>query len=452
MCLIRDGIKMKTNKNIFIWGCGNLTKKYIKQIPEEMEIKGIIDIDNNKWGVTDICHNGKKLICGGDELKEDDFVIVAIENPHVVREISQSLDNRKIEWCHIFKVVDEAFLESGKYIPDIKQSGPMVKFIDVMVPIAKCNMKCEYCYLSHLKVELDKVSDFYHDARYIRYALSQERLGGSAFINLCGVGETLLCDNILEIVRELLKEGHYIQIVTNATPTGVIKSFINSDIDSSRLFMKCSLHYEELKKMHMLDRFAQNIKMLDEWGSSYTIEYVPMDTSVNLIPEIKEYCIKNFGALPHVTVTRDERYTDFRPLTDYSLDEYRKIWSQFGSEMFDFKLKYVIDTKKFFCMAGLWSAELNLATGELFKCTKNPRLCNIYQDIDEEIVFEEVGDKCCIPYCFNCHAYLTLGLMPKYDTPTYAAMRDRVKPDGTHWVKENLRDVFSQKLSDNNKN
>lgn len=441
---------MKSNKRIYLWGCGNLTKRYIHQIPNTLRIHGIIDSDRDKWGVSGIIHNGENLICQQDNLTEFDFVVIAIENPRAIKEIVSILDKRGIEWCHIFNVIDEAFIKSGKYNPIIKDFGEMTKFIDVMVPIAKCNMKCEYCYLSHLNVDFDKVTDFFHDARYIRYALSKERLGGSAFINLCGVGETLFCENIQEIVSELLKEGHYIQIVTNATPTNIIKSFVNSDIDCSRLFFKCSLHYEELKRLNMLERFVQNVNMIDEWGASYSIEYVPMDSSVNIIPAIKEFCIANFGALPHVTVTRDERYKDYRPLTKFSLDEYRKIWSEFESDMFDFKMDYLMGQKKYCCKAGLWSAELNLATGDMFMCTNNPQLCNIYQDIDNEIIFKEIGSGCCVPYCFNAHAYLTLGLMPEYDTPTYLDMRDRIKRDGSHWIKETLRNVFSQKLSDNN--
>ena len=439
-------------KNVYVWGYGKLAHKYIRQISSDVNILGIIDNNPEKWGQTDIFHNGKQLECIKDNLTSQDYVAIAIENPNSVNEIVEKLECRDINWCHIFKLVDESFENSDKCQNVIKTPGKMMRFIDVTVPIAKCNMRCDYCYLSHLKIDFNRVSDFCHTAKYIRYALSQERLGGSAFINLCGVGETLFCENIVEIVDELLKEGHYIQIVTNATPSSIIKKMINSCIDASRIFLKCSLHYEELKRMNMLEIFAKNVEDIEKWGASYTIEYVPTDASVELIPEIKEYCMRHFGALPHVTVTRDERYKDFRVLTEYSLEEYKKIWSQFNSNMFDFKLQYVIDSQHSYCMAGLWAAELNLATGELYQCTNNPRLCNIYQDIDKEIVFKEVGMQCCLPYCFNCHAYVTLGLMAEYLSPSYLEMRDRIKKDGTHWIGEKLRDIFSQKLYKNHEN
>lgn len=441
---------MQIDKRIYIWGNGKVVRRYINQIPNDINISAIVDGDKNKWGSTDIIHNGKNLVCIEDNLTEKDFVIIAIEDPHTVGNIAKTLESRHIEWCHIFKVVDEAFIRNKKHNKDIREAGLMMKFLDVMLPTAKCNMKCDYCYLSHLNVELDRVSDFYHDARYIRYALSQERLNGSAFINLCGVGETLLCENIIDIVGELVKEGHYVQIVTNATIDKVIMEFVQSDIDSRKLFFKCSLHYEEMLRLNLLDKFAENINTLDKWGASFSIEYVPMDESVNLIPQIKSFCMEKFGALPHLTVARDERFKDFRILTKYSEAEYRKIWNQFESKMFEFKMNHM-DSKRYSkCKAGLWAAELNLATGEMHKCVKNPRLCNIYQDMNESLFFEEVGNRCCLPYCFNCHAYLTLGLMPDVVAPSYLDMRDRVRSDGSHWIKETLRTVFSQKLSHNN--
>ena len=147
---------MRQDKKVYIWGCGDLIRRYINQITDDIYIEGVIDVNPEKWGMTDVLHNGKYLMCSSDELIEGDFVIIAIENPHIVEMIRLSLKDRKIECCHIFEVVDDGFIKSGKYKPDAKIAGPMVKFIDVMVPISKCNMKCEYCYLSHLDVKLDK--------------------------------------------------------------------------------------------------------------------------------------------------------------------------------------------------------------------------------------------------------------------------------------------------------
>lgn len=433
----------------YIWGAGKLFYRYFNQLAADIVIEGIIDSDRRKHG--NIWVNEMQVkCCGTDILTSNDIVIIAIENPKVVNEIASFLESKGIKWWHLFDVVDTIFVNSGKCLAGEKKVGKIKKFIDVMVPIAKCNMKCEYCYLSHINVDFDKVTDIYHHPKYIRYALSQKRLGGSAFINLCGVGETLFCDNIVEIVDELLKEGHYVQIVTNATVTNVIKQFVESNVDATRLFFKCSFHFEELVRLGLLDKFAENVWMLEKWGASYSIEYVPIDASCEYIDEIKNFCLEKFGALPHVTVTRDERYEDYRILTSLPMNEYKKIWGQFCSDMFDFKIENVGKKSKLPCKAGKWSAELNLATGDLFKCTNNPFLCNIYQDIDGDIKWEEVGENCCCAYCFNNHAYMTMGLIPEFKTPTYLDMRDRIKKDGQHWINETLRSVFVQKLYENN--
>jgi len=78
-------------------------------------------------------------------------------------------------------------------------------------------------------------------------------------------------------------------------------------------------------------------------------------------------------------------------------------------------------------------------------------LCNIYENIEDEIYFQQVGKECPLPYCFNCHAYLTLGLIPDVKAPTYLEMRDRITCDGNHWIHDKMRTVMNQKLYINNK-
>lgn len=264
---------------------------------------------------------------------------------------------------------------------------------------------------------------------------------------MCGVGETLLFPNIIALTRSLVDEGHFIQIVTNASITKVIHEFIDSDISANKVFFKCSLHYMELKKRGLLKQYAMNVKALMEKGFSITVELVPHDELIEWIDEIKSYCLESFHALPHVTVTRDESKGGIPIDSLLDEEEYRRIWGSFGSALFDVKMDY---RKKYEdCHAGLWAVELNLATGELYKCTNNPRLCNIYENIDVEIPFEKVGNECCLPYCFNCHAYITLGLVPGIDAPTYLEMRDRVT-DGKRWITDDMREIFRQKLYENN--
>jgi len=136
------------------------------------------------------------------------------------------------------------------------------------------------------------------------------------------------------------------------------------------------------------------------------------------------------------------------------LDEFKGTWDEtFDSEIYRFKMQIIGKKQERYCKAGSWAFHLNLETGDLMKCvgaTKNPYLCNIYEDVTKPIRTEDVGCDCLSPYCYNGHAYLSLGLVKGYETPTYYAMRDRVTPDGRHWVQEKIKNIFEQKLWKNN--
>ena len=116
------------------------------------------------------------------------------------------------------------------------------------------------------------------------------------------------------------------------------------------------------------------------------------------------------------------------------------------SIMFEFKLAHMDSMKKYECMAGVLSGELNLATGDYLKCVNGEYLFNIYEEPDSTWVEEKVGKNCTSPFCFNNHAYLTFGLIPEIITPTYLEMRNRECEDGSEWVHGKMKSVFGQKL------
>ena len=84
------------------------------------------------------------------------------------------------------------------------------KFIDIYVPTETCNLQCHYCYIALLNKFSQKIHPIGHTAKEIRKALSRKRLGGICMINICAGGETLLSEEILPIVKQLLEEGHYV--------------------------------------------------------------------------------------------------------------------------------------------------------------------------------------------------------------------------------------------------
>lgn len=104
----------------------------------------------------------------------------------------------------------------------------IVKMINGTIHTLGCTLKCEYCYLAQggykndgdifaLNYPLDKVLK----------ACSKKRLGGTCFIQIIGDGETLLPKDAVPLILGLLKEGHYVQVITNGTLTERIHDLVD---------------------------------------------------------------------------------------------------------------------------------------------------------------------------------------------------------------------------------
>ena len=328
----------------------------------------------------------------------------------------------------------------------------MKRFIDVKVPVETCNLRCHYCYIAQQHRFDKKLPKFKYSPEYIRKALSVDRLGGKAHINMCGGGETLLPKEMPQIICELLKEGHYIFVVTNGS---VFKRFdeILEIVPSSllcHLGFKFSFHYLELKRLNLIDKYFENIRKVWNAGCSFSLELTPTDELIPLIPEIKDVCMKNVGALCHISVARDDRKVTVPILTKLSRDEYLKIWGEFDSPFFDFKMSTFNVKRREFCYAGAWSGYLNLGTGDMCQCYSG-RTQNIYTDISKPIDFKHcVGTNCKEAHCFNSHAFLTVGLIPELETPVYAAMRNRITADGREWLSPEMKEFLNHQLKEEN--
>ena len=324
------------------------------------------------------------------------------------------------------------------------------KFIDCYVPTENCNLKCHYCYLSHLEGFNNKTIRIEKDPKFIRKALSKKRLGGVCMFNLCAGGETLLYREIIDVARELLNEGHYVMIVTNGTLSERFDEFSTFSEDNlSRLFFKFSFHYLEFKRLNLLDTFFENVNKIDKIGASYTVEITPNDELIPYIVDVKKISIEKMGTLPHITVARKES-GDIPLLTKLSKEEYIKTWSVFDSELFNFKMKIFGEKRKEFCYAGDWSFVLNIATGDIKQCYRGFDIQNIYNDINEPIKKLAVGNCCTEPHCFNGHAFLTFGDIPELFTPTFLELRNRKPENRREWVVGKMYDFMQQKLDEDN--
>lgn len=201
------------------------------------------------------------------------------------------------------------------------------RFLDIYVPVTTCTLRCHYCYITQHRLFEGALLTFKYSPSHVRKALSKERLGGTCLINLCGGGETLLAPQIVEYVRELLEEGHYVMIVTNAT---ISKRFDEIALFPkellSHLFFKFSYHYMELKKRNLIETFFRNVCKMRDAGASFTLESTPSDELIPYIGEMQKEALDHVGAVNHITVARDERVAGELPiLTNMNRDQYKKL-------------------------------------------------------------------------------------------------------------------------------
>ena len=323
------------------------------------------------------------------------------------------------------------------------------KLVVINVPITACNLNCHYCCISNRdgwkadSIKLKKSPEF------IKKAFSKERLGGVSLINITGWGETLIPKEMPEIIKGMLEEGHYMEVVTNGTLTERFNEIAKIPRELlNHLEFKFSFHFQELTKRNMLDVFFDNVKKMRDAGCSFTVELMPNDELISQIDEVKELCIKELGAICHITVGRDD--VDGRSLlTSMSREDYVKTWESFDSEMFRFKMDIYNVKRKEFCYAGMWSIYVNLSTGDACQCYGIQPNQNIYKDLSKPILFRPVGHGCKQPFCYNGHAFLALGMIPELETPTYEQIRNRKTPDG-EWFSPEAKEAFSTKLYETN--
>lgn len=328
----------------------------------------------------------------------------------------------------------------------------MKKLFFFGIPLSVCNLRCHYCYLSQRDSQYEGIiPTMEYDPDQVAYAMRMERVGGPSFFNLCADGETLLLPNIEEYVRKLALEGHWIEIVSNMTITKKLDQILNLEKDVlSHIEFKCSLHYLQLKERGILDKFSRNINAARQAGASITVEITPTDELIPYIEEVKEYCISNFGALPHLTIARDDATSGIEMLTNLSIEKYNAIWSTFDSSFWRFKSSIFGVRQTGFCNAGAWSYMVDMPTGNARQCYCGVSVGNIFADPDKPLPEKPIG-RCLLPHCYNGHALLTLGTIADLTPVCYGDIRDRKCTDGTHWLQPELKAAFNTKLQDSNK-
>ncbi len=325
------------------------------------------------------------------------------------------------------------------------------RFICINTPTSACNLKCSYCYLRYCKNQKNGFPPFACDVSTFRKAISKKRMDGTCMINFTAAGETLLDAKLMDYIRAALEEGHFVEVVTNATLTKEferIAAFPKELLE--RLMMKCSFHYEQLKKLGWLDRFFSNVRMVRDAGASITVELMPHDEILGEREAIRDLCIREVGAPCHLTVARYAGSPLLPRLSRLSVEEYAKAWGMFDSRLFEYKLSVFEKPQHKFCYAGEWMMVLSLGTGEVSQCYTGNGIFNLFKDVDKPLPFKAIGCGCLEAHCFNAHAWLTFGCIPGEDAPYYDEVRNRVCADGSEWLKPRVKAFFHQKFGENN--
>jgi hypothetical protein len=269
---------------------------------------------------------------------------------------------------------------------------------------------------------------------------------------MCAGGETMLPPQIVDITRCLLEAGHYVMIVTNGTVSKRFDEILSLDSELlKRLFFKFSFQYLELKRTNLFDTFFGNVRKVKNSPASFTVEMTTVDELVPHIDDIKEICMRELGALCHLSIARDESKPTIPRLSKYTESQARKIWGDFDSAMFKFKLPLFEKKRTEFCYAGLWSYCIDFGTGDVNPCYRCEKTQNIFENLDTPLKPCPIGNHCPNPHCWNNHSFLGLGDIPGFVAPRYAEIRDRICTDGSHWLKPEFQNIFNQRLDENNK-
>ena len=88
------------------------------------------------------------------------------------------------------------------------------RFFECLLPVSVCNIECSYCYIVQENRRAMKTDNLLYPVDHIVRSLKKERLGGTCYFSLCGVGETMAQPELIPLVNGLLQEGHFVNITT----------------------------------------------------------------------------------------------------------------------------------------------------------------------------------------------------------------------------------------------
>ena len=159
--------------------------------------------------------------------------------------------------------------------------------------------------------------------------------------NMCAHGETMIDPTTMSFIYGILQEGHYANIVTNATITNSFKTILSwPAYFRRRILFIASFHYIELKNKGLLDAYFNNLLDAKEAGCSYFPTMVLSNDYIPYIDEIKSLFHKRLGFLPQITKVRNDFSGEYRLYSDMDEDDYWETGSQFDSPLFEMERQF----------------------------------------------------------------------------------------------------------------
>lgn len=324
------------------------------------------------------------------------------------------------------------------------------RFFECLIPVTVCNLKCSYCYVIQRDRRKMKMADLKYTPEQIGNALTVERLGGICYFSICGAGETTLQPEIADIIYNIMKHGHYVNVTTNGTVSKRIDEILERNKEfASRLHFAFSFHFLELQRLNLLEKYFENVQKVKNAGASFLVQINLCDGYLPHLDEIKRLCINHTGAMPQVAATRKEEtgLRRIKLLTELTQDDYIAAGKTFDSPLFDFTMKNFNVRRHEFCYAGDWSGNIDLSTGILRRCYCSYLRQDIFKNPSEPIRFMAIGNMCGSAFCMNSSHFMSLGIIPDIETPTYVNLRNR---EEAGWYTQDMKLALSGKLNEVN--
>ena len=441
-----------------VFATGKYMKDNIKYIDALYKVVAFSDNAPQKWNLQPL--NDGRLCVPPSNLSRMQItaVIIATQDMQKSLEIQEQLSKLGIPSIYAENVIercirtwDQLQLESiGAEKDSPLLENKITRYVECYVNRQACNLRCSYCYVSQHEEIASKIIPLSHSPAYIARALSAKRLGGRCLISICADGEPLISSDMVELIGQLLGQGHYVYVVSNGTMEKALEQLEQLPLELlSRLFIRFSFHYFELKRRHLLERYFENIRRFHEAGGSFTVFLVGSEEYTDIIENIKELCVQQLGALPHVDYVRDETdKTDssLKFLTHRNKAAYRQIWEAFDSNFLQCR-EQLDKVPGGICDAGRKVIHLDLMSGDLFRCPRGRKIDNVYENLEREIAFLDAAEACPLPFCICAPVFYSFGLRADHtDVPTFYELWDRQTVHGTHWIHDTAKEFFSSKF------